>query len=64
MGFGAVILQQTAHFAVWGVLRGITPTQQIDRLSKTAGLIYLALVIAFACMPVLANRTRRRQPTQ
>jgi hypothetical protein len=59
MGLGALILQQIADFAVGSILRGITPLEQIARLSKAAGLIYLALVISFAGMPALANRTRR-----
>lgn len=64
MGLGALILQQIADFAVGSIFRGITPLQQIARLSKPAGLIYLTLVITFAAMPVLANRPRQRRPIQ
>jgi hypothetical protein len=59
MGLGALILQQIADFAAGSVLRGITPLEQIARLSTPAGLMYLALVLSFAGMPVLANRFPR-----
>jgi hypothetical protein len=59
MGLGALILQQIADFAVGSVLRGIRPLEQIARLSTPAGLMYLALVLSFAGMPVLANRLPR-----
>lgn len=62
MGPGALILQQIADFAVGSIFRGMTPLQQITRLSKPAGLFYLTLVITFAAMPVLANRPRQRRP--
>jgi len=66
MGVGALLLQQFADFAVGAVLGGITPAQQLARLSTPAGLIYVALLLAFVAMPVLANwprglsRTTRR----
>jgi hypothetical protein len=55
MGVGALFLQQFAHFAVGAVLRGISPAQQFAHLSTLAGLIYVALLVAFVAMPVLAN---------
>jgi hypothetical protein len=60
MGVGALLLQQFADFAVGTVLRGITPAQQLARLSTPAGLIYVALLLAFVAMPVLANWPRRQ----
>jgi hypothetical protein len=56
MGVGALLLQQLADFAVGAGLRGITPAQQLAHLSTPAGLIYVALLVAFVAMPVvLAN---------
>jgi hypothetical protein len=60
MGVGALLLQQFADFAVGVVLRGITPAQQLARLSTPAGSIYVALLLAFVAMPVLANWPRRQ----
>ena len=60
MGLGALFLQQCTEFALAGLLRGITPAEQIAHLSTPAGMIYLALLIAFAAMPVLANGPRRQ----
>lgn len=58
MGIGALVLQQVADFAVGGFLRGITPIEQLMHLATPAGLIYAALLIAFAAMPLLGNRHR------
>jgi hypothetical protein len=55
MGLGALILQQFADFAVGILLRGTTPAQQLAHLSTPAGLIYVALLLAFVAMPVAAN---------
>ena len=60
MGVGALLLQQFADFAVGAVLRGITPAQQLAHLSTPAGLIYVALLLAFVAMPVLANWPRKQ----
>jgi len=57
-GIGALVLQQLADFAVGGFLRGITPAEQIAHLTRPAGLIFLALLITFSAMPILANRPR------
>ena len=51
MGIVALLFQQLADFAVGIVLRGSTPCQQFARLATPAGLIYVALLIAFAAMP-------------
>jgi hypothetical protein len=52
MGIGALFLQQLADFAVGSFLRGITPAQQIAHFARAAGLIYVALLFTFVCMPV------------
>jgi hypothetical protein len=59
MGFGALFLQQLADFAVGIVLRGMTPGQLFAHFLMSAGLIYAALLVAFAAMPVLVNWPRR-----
>jgi hypothetical protein len=59
MGIVALFLQQLADFAVSIVLRGSTPCQHFVHLATAAGLIYVALLIAFAAMPVLANWPQR-----
>ncbi len=58
MGFGALVLQQAADFALGSLLRGIRPAEQIGHFATPAGLIYAALVIAFAVMPMVANNRR------
>ncbi len=60
MGVGALLLQQLADFAVGVILRGITPAQQFARRLTPAGLIYVALLIAFVAMPVLANWPKKQ----
>jgi hypothetical protein len=59
MGVGALFLQQLADFAVGGLLRGMTPAQQIAQLVRPAGLIYVVLLITFVTMPILANWFQR-----
>ena len=54
--FGALVLQQTADFAVGIGLRNLTPTEQLARFAPGPGLIYAALLAAFAAMPLLRNR--------
>jgi hypothetical protein len=58
MGIGALVLQQIADFAVAIGLRGMTAGEQIASLAEPAGLIYVALVILFAAMPVLVHLRR------
>ena len=55
MGLGALILQQLADFGVGSLLRGMTLRAQLARLARPAGLIYVAIVVVFATMPILAN---------
>jgi hypothetical protein len=55
MGVGALVLQQFADLAVGTFLRGMTPAQQFAHLTTPAGLIYVALLIAFVAIPALAN---------
>ena len=61
IGVGALVLQQLADFAVGILLRGMTPAQLVAHFATPAGMIYAALLIAFATMPVLANSPRTRR---
>jgi len=63
MGLGAVVFLQFADFSLGNLLRGMTLQQQFVRLTKPAGLIYIAIVAVFAAMPVLANLPQFR-PSQ
>jgi hypothetical protein len=56
MGLGALILQQLADVSVGVGLRGITFVAQLAHFGTAAGLIYAALLLVFAVMPVLINR--------
>ena len=60
MGLGALVLQQLADFGVGSFLRRMTVREQLARLLRPAGLIYLAIVVVFAAMPVLANSPQLR----
>jgi hypothetical protein len=44
-------------FAVGKFLRGFSAQEQVARFATTEGLIYATLLVAFAVMPMLANRT-------
>jgi hypothetical protein len=55
MGIGGLCLQQLADFALGALLRGITPAQQIAHFATAPGMVYLALLVAFAAMPILVN---------
>lgn len=57
VGLGALALLLVCDLAVGKVLRGLSAQEQVARLATTEGLIYAALLVAFAAMPVLANRT-------
>ncbi len=59
MGVIALVLQQAADFALGRLLRGITPAEQLAHFATPAGTIYAALVIAFAVIPLVANRRQR-----
>jgi hypothetical protein len=55
MGVGALVLQQLTDFGVGILVRGIAPAQHVAHLLTPAGWIYLALLVAFAAMPVMAH---------
>lgn len=55
IGLGALALQQIADFAVGLWLRGIGASQQLTQFTTPQGLIYAALLVAFATMPALMN---------
>lgn len=57
VGLGALALQQAADASVGLLLRGMSIAEQFARLATTEGRIYLALLMVFAVMPVLVNRT-------
>ena len=56
MGLGALLLQQIADFAVGIGLRGISLSEQLAHFATPEGVIYAALLAAFAAMPALLNR--------
>ncbi len=55
-GLGALALQQAAEFILGSTLRGLSAGEQLAKFSTPEGLIYLALLVIFASMPLLANR--------
>ena len=55
-GIGALAMQQAADLAVGSLLRGLSVADQLARLRTTEGLVYAALLLAFAAMPLLVNR--------
>jgi hypothetical protein len=59
MGLGALALQQVADLVVGVALRGISATDQWARLATPEGAIYAALLVLFALMPAIVNRTSR-----
>lgn len=59
VGIGALVLQQTADLLVGMLLRGLSPQQQFARLATPEGAIYAALLVVFALMPAMVNRTGR-----
>jgi hypothetical protein len=62
MGVGALMLQQLTDVAFGSLLRGMTLREQLAHLITPAGAIYLALVVAFAAMPILANGPKLQRP--
>ena len=56
MGLGALLLQKIADCAVGIGLRGLSASEQLARFATPQGLIYSALLVAFAAMPALLNR--------
>ena len=55
MGLGALAILQGVDLAVGVFLRGMAPAEQLANFATAAGLIYAALLIAFAAMPVLLS---------
>jgi hypothetical protein len=56
MGVAALALQQAADLGPGIGLRGITPAGQLRQFATPAGLVYAALLLAFAAMPALIGR--------
>jgi hypothetical protein len=56
MGIVALALQQAADLALGVVLRGISPADQLRQFATPTGLVYAALLLAFAAMPALLGR--------
>jgi hypothetical protein len=61
-GVGALVLQQIADFAIGTGLRGISPSEQLAQLATGPGMVYAALLVTFAAMPLLLNHRPARQP--
>ena len=57
VGFGALALLLVCDFAVGKFLRGLSVHEQVSRLATTEGMVYAALLVIFAAMPVVANRS-------
>ena len=56
VGLGALALLLVCDFAVGKFLRGFSAEEQLAKFATTEGLIYAALLVIFAAMPVIANR--------
>jgi hypothetical protein len=54
-GVGALVLQQLADFAVGIGLRGMSLSEQLGNFATGAGMVYAALLVGFAVMPLLLN---------
>jgi hypothetical protein len=54
-GVGALVLQQIADFAVGIGLRGMSPSEQLGNFATGPGMVYAALLVIFAVMPLLLN---------
>ena len=59
VGLAALAMQQIADFAVGLALRGISLAEQLARFATAEGAIYAVLLVVFAVMPALANRTSK-----
>jgi len=57
MGILAPALQQVADFVAGVVVRGLSPAEQIRHFATPDGAIYAVLLLLFAAMPLLANRS-------
>jgi hypothetical protein len=60
MGVAALAMQQSADIAVGLAFRGIGLKEQLARFATAEGALYATLLVAFAIMPALANRTLSR----
>lgn len=52
----ALMLQQVADITVGVALRGLGPKEQLERFATPEGVVYAALLLAFALMPALVGR--------
>jgi len=62
IGVGALLLQQIADFTVGIMLRGLTPSEQLQNFGTPAGVIYAVALALFAAMPTLLSGRRPPQP--
>lgn len=58
VGVGALALQQIADVVVGFGLRGMSLAEQLARMRTTEGMIYVALLIVYAAMPLVADRLK------
>lgn len=58
VGVGALALQQIADVVVGFGLRGMSLTEQLARVRTAEGMIYVALLIVYAAMPLVADRLK------
>jgi hypothetical protein len=56
------LLQQIADFTVGIMLRGLTPSEQLQNFGTPAGVIYAVALALFAAMPTLLSGRRPPQP--
>ena len=56
MGLLALAITQLAEFGLGWLLRGLSPTAQLERFATPPGLISAAALQAFLAMPVIMNR--------
>ena len=52
----ALMLQQIADVTVGVMMRGLGPNEQLARFATPEGVVYAALLLAFALMPALVCR--------
>lgn len=58
VGVCALALQQIADAVVGFGLRGMSLAEQLARLHTAEGMIYVALLIVYAAMPLVADRLK------
>jgi hypothetical protein len=59
-GVGALVLQQIADVAVGIGLRGMSLSEQLGNFATWPGMVYAALLVGFAMMPLLINHRSPR----